>query len=164
MPTDLIMPKVFNHAIVKMRHADRFSEGEVNWKPKKRDVDGWTFSNETNVNDEQFISHGDVYTRLVSGAAKIRHGYNAPENQRLRAIFGEDTTIDSITGKRRPLALFREKLIERFDAERRVLGKKPRWSKRNSTISSAPGGRKSSAKCWASTTRSPMKMVRAPMR
>lgn len=129
MLTDLIIPKVFNHAVVKMRHADRFSEGEVNWKPKTRDSEGWTFSNEANANDERFMLHGDVYSKLVSGAAKIRHGYNAPENQRLRAIFGDQTTIDDIVGKRRPLALFREKLIKRYDAECLALGKKPRWSK-----------------------------------
>ncbi|MFD1744479.1 Mu transposase C-terminal domain-containing protein [Rhizobium helianthi] len=129
MLTALTMPKILDHAIVKMRHADRFTEGEVHWKPKKRDEDGWTFSNEANPNDERFLLHREVYSKLLSGAVKIRHGYNAPENQRLRAIFGEETTIDDIKGKRRPLALFREKLIKRYDHECVALGKKPRWSK-----------------------------------
>ncbi|MCZ7861675.1 hypothetical protein O9X98_09695 [Agrobacterium salinitolerans] len=128
MLTDFHKPSLFRHAIVKMRHADRFTEDDVNWKPKKRDEDGWTFSNEANAVDERFISHGDVYSKLVSGGAKIRYGYNDPENQRLRAIFGDDTFSD-IVGKRRDLALFREKLIKRFDAEWLTLGKKPRWSK-----------------------------------
>ncbi|MGQ2951540.1 MAG: Mu transposase C-terminal domain-containing protein [Agrobacterium sp.] len=128
MLTDFHKPKLFNHAIVKMRHADRFTEDDVNWKPKKRDEDGWTFSNEANAIDERFISHGEVYSKLVSGGAKIRYGYNDPENQRLRAIFG-DNTFSDVVGKRRDLALFREKLIKRFDAEWLRLGKKPRWSK-----------------------------------
>ena len=111
-----------------MRLADRFTEGDINWKPKKQDEDGWTFSNEANASDERFMLHGEVYSKLVSGAAKIRYGYNDPESQRLRAIFGEKTFSD-IVGKRRQLALFREKLIERFDAECHALGKKPRWSR-----------------------------------
>ena len=121
-------PTLFHHAIVRMGHADRFTENKVNWKPRKRDSDGWTFANEEDARDERFIPHREVYKKLVSGGAKIRYGYNAPENQRLRAIFG-DNTFSDINGKRRILALFREKFIERFDAEWRKLGKKPRWSK-----------------------------------
>lgn len=128
MLTDFHKPSLFHHAIVRMRHADRFTESDVNWKPKKRDAEGWTFSNEANASDERFLVHGEVYSKLVGGAAKIRYGYNDPENQRLRAIFGDDTFSD-IVGKRRYLALFREKLIKRFDAEWLALGKKPRWSK-----------------------------------
>lgn len=128
MLTDFQRPSLFRHAIVRMRHADRFTDDDVNWKPKKRDEDGWTFSNEANVSDERFVLHGEVYSKLVGGAAKIRYGYNDPENQRLRAIFG-DNTFSDIVGKRRDLALFREKLIKRFDAEWLTLGKKPRWSK-----------------------------------
>lgn len=128
MLTDFQRPSLFRHAIVRMRHADRFTDGDVNWKPKKRDAEGWTFSNEANASDERFLVHGEVYSKLVGGAAKIRYGYNDPENQRLRAIFGDDTFSD-IVGKRRYLALFREKLIKRFDAEWLALGKKPRWSK-----------------------------------
>ena len=128
MLTDFHKPSLFHHAIVRMRHADRFTESDVNWKPKKRDAEGWTFSNEANASDERFLVHGEVYSKLVGGAAKIRYGYNDPENQRLRAIFG-DNTFSDIVGKRRDLALFREKLIKRFDAEWLTLGKKPRWSK-----------------------------------
>ncbi|MHC2361727.1 transposase [Rhizobium leguminosarum] len=128
MLTDFYKPNLFRHAIVKMRHADRFTEGDVNWKPKKQDSEGWTFSNEANAIDERFMSHGEVYSKLVSGSVKIRYGYNDPENQRLRAIFG-DNTFSDIVGKRRDLALFREKLIKRFDKEWLALGKKPRWSK-----------------------------------
>lgn len=128
MLTDFQRPSLFRHAVVRMRHADRFTDDDVNWKPKKRDEDGWTFSNEANASDERFLVHGEVYSKLVGGAAKIRYGYNDPENQRLRAIFGDDTFSD-IVGKRRDLALFREKLIKRFDAEWLTLGKKPRWSK-----------------------------------
>ena len=128
MLTDFHKPSLFHHAIVRMRHADRFTESDVNWKPKKRDAEGWTFSNEANTSDERFVLHGEVYSKLVGGAAKIRYGYNDPENQRLRAIFG-DNTFSDIVGKRRDLALFREKLIKRFDAEWLTLGKKPRWSK-----------------------------------
>lgn len=128
MLPDIHKPNLFHHAIVKMRHSDRLTDGDVNWRPKKQDAEGWTFSNEGNANDERFMLHGELYTKLVSGAAKIRYGYSAPENQKLRAIFGDDTTINDIVGKRRPLALFREKLIKRFDAEWLALGKKPRWS------------------------------------
>jgi transposase InsO family protein len=128
MLPDVHKSNLFHHAIVKMRHSDRFTDGDVNWRPKKQDAEGWTFSNEGNANDERFMLHGELYTKLVSGAAKIRYGYSAPENQKLRAIFGDDTTINDIVGKRRPLALFREKLIKRFDAEWLALGKKPRWS------------------------------------
>ena len=128
MLTDFHKPSLFHHAIVRMRHADRFTESDVNWKPKKRDAEGWTFSNEANTSDERFVLHGEVYSKLVGGTAKIRYGYNDPENQRLRAIFG-DNTFSDIVGKRRDLALFREKLIKRFDAEWLTLGKKPRWSK-----------------------------------
>jgi putative transposase len=128
MHTDFDKPKHFHHAIVRMRNADRFTESEVNWKPKKQDEEGWTFSNEANASDERFIRHGEVYSKLVSGGAKIRYGYNDPENQRLRAIFG-DRTFSDIVGKRHDLALFREKFIKRFDEEWLVLGKKPRWSK-----------------------------------
>lgn len=128
MLTEFHKPEHFNYAVISMRHADRFTEDNVDWKPKKRDEDGWTFSNEANAIDERFISHKEVYSKLVSGGAKIRYGYNDPENQRLRAIFG-DRTFQDIEGKSRHLALFREKLIARFDAEWRELGKKPRWSK-----------------------------------
>ncbi|MGR9128950.1 Mu transposase C-terminal domain-containing protein [Rhizobium leguminosarum] len=128
MFSDFHKPNLFHHAIVKMRHADRFTEDGVNWKPKKQDSEGWTFSNEANAIDERFMSHGEVYSKLVSGGAKIRYGYNDPKNQRLRAIFG-DNTFSDIVGKRRDLALFREKLIKRFDKEWLALGKKPRWSK-----------------------------------
>lgn len=128
MLTDFQRPSLFRHAIVRMRHADRFTDNDINWKPKKRDADGWTFSNEANVSDERFVLHGEVYSKLAGGVAKIRYGYNDPENQRLRAIFG-DNTFSDIVGKRRDLALFREKLIKRFDAEWLTLGKKPRWSK-----------------------------------
>ncbi len=126
---DFQKPNIFHHAIVRMRPGDRFTEGNVNWKPKRRDSDGWTFSNEEDARDERFIRHREVYTKLVSGGAKLRYGYNDPENQKLRAIFGDGTTFDHITGKRGPLALFREKLIKRYDAEWLALGKKPRWSK-----------------------------------
>ncbi|MGO8149697.1 Mu transposase C-terminal domain-containing protein [Rhizobium leguminosarum] len=128
MLTDFQKPSLFHHSIVKMRVADRFTENDVNWKPKKQDKEGWTFTNEANANDERFVAHGEMYSKLVSGGAKLRYGYNDPENQRLRAIFGDDT-FEDITGKRRQLALFREKLIDRFDKEWLALGKKPRWSK-----------------------------------
>jgi hypothetical protein len=129
MLPDFHKPALFGHAIVKMSHSDRFTDGNVHWRPKKQDPDGWTFGNEGNPSDERFMLHSEVYSKLVSGVASIRYGYSAPENQKLRAIFGDDTTIDNIVGKRRALAFFREKLIERFDAECLALGKKPRWSK-----------------------------------
>ncbi|MGV2124020.1 Mu transposase C-terminal domain-containing protein [Agrobacterium vitis] len=121
-------PNIFHHAMVRMSHVDRFTDENVDWKPKKRDAEGWTFTNESDARDERFIAHRDVYTKLVSGAAEIRYAYNAPENQRLRTIFGEKKFSD-VVGKPRELALFREKLIECFDAECHRLGKKPRWSK-----------------------------------
>lgn len=127
MQTHFHKPNLFHHAIVNMSHRDRFTDDNVDWKPKKRDTDGWIFSNENNADDERFMSHGQIYTKLVGAAASIRYGYNEPENQRLRSIFGEKTFQD-IGGKKRDLALFREKLIERYDEEWRTLGKKPRWS------------------------------------
>ncbi|TBG89399.1 transposase [Rhizobium leguminosarum] len=122
------IPHVFNHAIVNMGHDTRYSDQNVDWIPLRRDSEGWRFRNEKDGEHEVFIPHRDVYARLSSGAATIRYKYNAPESQKLRAIFGEKT-FDDIVGKKRALALFREKLIERFNAERRKLGKKPRWSK-----------------------------------
>lgn len=121
-------PNIFHHAVVKMSHVDRFTDDNIDWKPKKQDSEGWTFSNESDPRDERFVTHRDVYAKLVSGAARIRYAHNVPENQRLRAIFGEKT-FDDIVGKPRDLALFREKLIDRFDAEWHRLGKKPRWSR-----------------------------------
>ncbi|MGO8296471.1 Mu transposase C-terminal domain-containing protein [Rhizobium ruizarguesonis] len=111
-----------------MGHDTRYSDQNVDWIPLRRDSEGWRFRNEKDGEHEVFIPHRDVYARLSSGAATIRYKYNAPESQKLRAIFGEKT-FDDIVGKKRALALFREKLIERFNAERRKLGKKPRWSK-----------------------------------
>ncbi|WP_245295113.1 hypothetical protein [Pararhizobium antarcticum] len=128
MLPDLHKPNLFRHALVKLSHSDRFTDGDVDWKPRSRDSEGWTFSNEANVRDERFLPHSEVYAKLVSGTAKVRYAYNVPENQRLRAIFGDDT-FEDIVGKRRHLALFREKFIKRFDAEWMKLGKKPRWSK-----------------------------------
>ncbi|NKJ77842.1 Mu transposase C-terminal domain-containing protein [Rhizobium leguminosarum] len=122
------IPHVFNHAIVNMGHDTRYTDQNVDWIPLRRDSEGWRFRNEKDGEHEVFIPHRDVYARLSSGAATIRYKYNAPESQKLRAIFGEKT-FDDIVGKKRALALFREKLIERFNAERRKLGKKPRWSK-----------------------------------
>jgi len=122
------IPHVFNHAIVNMGRDDRYTDHNVDWLPLRRDKEGWRFRNEKDGEHEVFIPHRDVYARLASGAATIRYKHNTPESQKLRAIFGE-TTFDDIVGKRRALALFREKLIERFDAERQKLGKKPRWSK-----------------------------------
>ncbi|MDK1388196.1 Mu transposase C-terminal domain-containing protein [Sinorhizobium sp. 8-89] len=122
------LPHVFNYAIVNMGRDDRYSDQNVNWLPLHRDADGYRFRNENDGEHEVFIPHRDIYARLASGAAKIRYKHNTPESQKLRAIFGEQT-FEDIVGKPRALALFREKLIERFDAERQKLGKKPRWSK-----------------------------------
>jgi len=122
------MPHVFHYAVVKMSPIDRYSEHNVDWVPVRADAEGWRFRNEKDGQHEVFKTHSEVYTRLTSGAASIRYKYNAPESQRLRAIFGEKT-FEDIVGKPRYLALFREGLIKRFDMEWEALGKKPRWSK-----------------------------------
>lgn len=122
------MPHVFQHAVVKMSHADRYSDDNVDWVPVRVDSDGWRFRNEADGQHEVFKEHHDIYARLSNGAASVRYNYNAPESQKLRTVFG-DTTFEDITGKKRDLALFREALIKRFDEERIALGKKPRWSK-----------------------------------
>lgn len=128
MQSEPMNPALFRYALVKMSSVDRFSEAGVEWKPIRKDADGWTFSNRRNASDERFISHAEIYLKLLDGDARIRYGYDAPENERLRAIFG-GRTFAEITGKKRDLALFREKMIQSYDAECLSLGRKPRWSK-----------------------------------
>lgn len=122
------LPHVFDHAVVNMSRHDRYTDNNVNWVPLARDADGYRFRNEIDGEHEVFVSHREIYTRLASSKATIRHTYNAPENQKLRAVFG-DKTFEDITGKKRPLALFREKLIKRYDDEYGHMEKKPRFKK-----------------------------------
>ena len=126
--THFLKPATFRHAVVKMSNLDRFTDNNVDWRPHRRDEDGWLFRDEKDAGHEQFMSHAEVYAKLQAGTAKIRYRFNAPETQRVRAIFGDKTFAD-IDGKPRLLALFREKLINRYDAVCLELGKKPRWSK-----------------------------------
>lgn len=121
-------PAAFRHAVVKMSGNDRFTDNNVDWRPLRRDEEGWLFRDDNDAGHEQFMSHAEVYAALQSGAAKVRYHHNAPETQRLRAIFGDKTFAD-IVGKRRALALFREGLIKRYDKVCVELGRKPRWSK-----------------------------------
>lgn len=121
-------PAPFHHAIVKMSSYDTFVENNNDWRPGRCDAEGRLFRDQKDAGHEQFMSHAEIYAKLQNGSAKIRYRANAPETQRLRAVFG-DKTFDDIRGKPRSLALFREKLIKRFDEECLVLGKKPRWSK-----------------------------------
>lgn len=121
-------PATFRHANVKMCGDDRFIENGIDWRPHQRDAEGWLFRAENDPGHQQFLPHAEVYAKLQSGVAKVRYRYNAPETQRLRAIFGDKTFAD-IVGKPKALALFREKLIKRYDIECVELGKKPRWSK-----------------------------------
>lgn len=121
-------PLVFHHPIIKMGHADRFTDDNVDWVPLDVDGQGRRFRNEKDGKHERFLSHGDIYRKLSSGVARLSVRYNDPGNQKLRAIFG-DTTFAGIKGKKRALALFRQGFIKRFDAERLRIGKKPRWDK-----------------------------------
>ena len=128
MQSEPMIPACFRYALVNMSSSTRFSEAGVDWKPVRRDADGWTFANRKNASDERFVSHAAIYNKLLDGEARISYDYDSPEYDRLRAIFG-DLTFAEITGKKRDLALFREKMIHLYDADCVSLGRKPRWSK-----------------------------------
>ncbi|MEA3536979.1 hypothetical protein [Rhizobium sp. CC-YZS058] len=113
---------------VEMRPSDCFSEGGIDWTPVKSNTEGWTFVDRKKAGDERFISHSEVRQMLADGSARIRCGRDARGSDPGRAIF-EDLTFTEITGKKRDLALFREKMIHLYDADRVSLGRKPRWSR-----------------------------------
>lgn len=113
---------------VEMRPSDRFSEGGIDWKPVKWNAKGWTFVDRKKAGDERFISHSEIRQMLADGSACIRCGRDARGSDRGCAIFG-DLTFAEITSEKHDLALFRQKMIQLYDADCLSLGRKPRWSK-----------------------------------
>lgn len=127
MKPELPHPTSPGNSSVEMRLSDRFSEGGVDWTPVKSNTEGWTFVDRKKAGHERFISYSEIRQMLADGSACIRCGRDARRSDRGRAIFGH-LTFAKITGEKRDLALFREKMMQLYDADCLSLGRKPRWS------------------------------------
>lgn len=121
----------FFHSLVGMSHKDRYIDKDrnENFIPIARDKVGYLLQSEDNAERKIFLAHPEVYAALDSGRAEINYGYNTPEMQKIRAIFG-DKRWDDFDEKDQTIALWREKMILKFDAECEVNGKRYPFSEK----------------------------------
>lgn len=117
---------VFHHSLVNMDHADRLIMKNANWLPVKQDAEGWQLRSEDDAQHHIFVGHQELFDGLSDRRATIQYNYNCPEQQKLRVIFG-NKKFEDFPEDRRQLALMREALINRYDAEYPTAGRK-RWN------------------------------------
>ena len=121
--------KIFHNAIVQMGRDDRYARTKTNTNfiPIACDQEGYRLRNEDDSKHEVLLSHDEIYKELNSGLATIEYGMNNVQMQRLRILFG-DMPFEKFPVENQQRALFREKLINKFDDEVCAnLGKSPRW-------------------------------------
>lgn len=130
MNVQTVPAKIFHHAIVQMGHEDRYTrhKTQTNYIPIACDEEGYRLRNEDDSKHEVLLSHDEIYKELNSGEASVEYGWNNVQMQRLRILFG-DKPFEKFPVIHQQRALFREKLIKKFDDEVCAeLGKPPRWS------------------------------------
>ncbi len=115
----------FFHSLVGMSPKDRYIDKEhgENFIPITRDNVGYLLQSEDNAERKIFLAHPEIYAALDSGRAEIKYGYNTPEMQKLRAIFG-DKRWDDFDLKDQTIALWREQMLLKFDADCEKRGKR----------------------------------------
>ncbi|WP_176038738.1 DDE-type integrase/transposase/recombinase [Brucella tritici] len=118
-------PATFQRSLVNMRKVDRLSYKNAHWIPVCRGNEGWHIKREDDSH-EVVVGHQELYNEISAGRASVRYGYQEPEQQKLRIIFG-DKKFSDFPEKVQKLALVREKLINRYDAEFPEYGRK-RWN------------------------------------
>ncbi|WLR97840.1 integrase catalytic domain-containing protein [Shinella sumterensis] len=116
--------KQFFNSLVGMSPEDRYHslETEENYIPISRDEVGYLLKSETNPERVIFLAHAEIYAALDGKKATINYGYNSPAQQIIRNVIG-DKTWDEITPASQAIALYREQMIQLYDAECEALGK-----------------------------------------
>lgn len=88
-------PATFQRSLVNMRKVDRLSYKNAHWIPVCRGDEGWHIKREDDSH-EVVVGHQELYNEISAGRASVRYGYQEPEQQKLRIIFGDKSSLISL--------------------------------------------------------------------